>query len=300
MKSNDLFLIASISKTITVTALLQLYDKGLFKLDDLINDYLPFKISNPNQIQDITFKMLLTHTSSIADGNALDSQYYYGKDSPIPLIEFLKDYFIPLGKYYNADQNFYNFKLGSQHEYSNIGNAPIGYLVEVISDQNSNIYCKEHIFKPLGMKNSFWRLDEIKQHIVVPYSYSRKVYKPIQHYTFTDYPNGGLRSTAKDLHLFLKTISNNGQLDSFELLKPETVEKMISPQIPNIDNEVGLHLFLMNQSHNLWGRDGGEEGASTIMAFNPGTKIGVIILSNQGDADLGNLLSEAYMYGLNK
>jgi hypothetical protein len=74
---------------------------------------------------------------------------------------------------------------------------------------------------------------------------------------------------------------------------------MISPQIPAIDNEVGLHLFLMNPENNLWGHDGGEQGVATIMAFNPSTKVGAIILTNQGEADLDKILVQAYKLGLN-
>lgn len=73
---------------------------------------------------------------------------------------------------------------------------------------------------------------------------------------------------------------------------------MITPQIPSLDNEVGLHLFLMNPANNLWGHDGGEQGVATIMAFNPDLKIGAIILTNQGDADLDEILVAAYKFGL--
>jgi hypothetical protein len=61
---------------------------------------------------------------------------------------------------------------------------------------------------------------------------------------------------------------------------------MITPQIPLLDDEMGLHLFLMNRRNELWGHDGGEDGVATIMAFNPTTKIDAILLANQGDADL--------------
>ncbi len=73
---------------------------------------------------------------------------------------------------------------------------------------------------------------------------------------------------------------------------------MITPQIPSIDNEVGLHLFIMDSAHELWGHDGGEDGVATIMAFNPVTKIGALIFANQGDAELEEILSEAYKLGL--
>lgn len=59
-----------------------------------INDYLPFNVAVPNQATAITFQMLLTHTSGIADGSALDDQYYYGEDSPVALASFLENYLV--------------------------------------------------------------------------------------------------------------------------------------------------------------------------------------------------------------
>lgn len=297
LQSDHLFLLASVSKVITATALLQLYDKGLFSLDDKINDYLSFEVKNPNSNTDITFQMLLTHTSSIADGSALDSQYYYGKDSPVTLNYFLENYFTPNGAFYNANENFHNFEAGSKFEYSNEGNALIGLLVEQISGMDFNAYCKQNIFNPLGMTNSFWRLDEISQTIVQPYDFVNNKNKAIEHYTFTDYPNGGLRSTSKDLFSFLSAFVQNGKSNNFQVLKSETITKMFTPQIPTLDKEMGLHLFYLNAENNLWGHDGGEQGVATIMAFNPETGIGAIILTNQGDADLDAILIKAYKLG---
>ena len=292
------FLLASVSKVVTATALLQLHEDGKFALGDKINDYLDFKVNVPNQSKDITFKMLLTHTSGIADGSALDNQYYDNKDSPVELDFFLKNYLVPGGDFYNASQNYHNFEPGTQHEYTNIGNALIGVLVEQISGKGFNTYCKENIFTPLGMQNTHWRLDETTGIIVTPYNYANRKYEAIPQYTFTDYPNGGLRSTGTDMFKFLRTFIQEGKSNGHELLKQSTVSAMITPQIPAIDQEVGLHLFIMNAPNNLWGHDGGEKGVATIMAFNPVTKVGAIILTNQGDAELEEILVQSYKIGL--
>ena len=74
LEQDHIFLLASVSKVITGTALLRLYDQGLFALDDPINNYLPFAVNHPDFNTPITFRHLLTHTSSIADGDVLDSQ----------------------------------------------------------------------------------------------------------------------------------------------------------------------------------------------------------------------------------
>jgi CubicO group peptidase (beta-lactamase class C family) len=298
LTSDHLFLLASVSKVVTATALLQLYEDGQFDLDDPINDHLPFDVYLPDFNDEITFRHLLTHTSGIDDGPSLDGQYYYNQDPPVSLRFFLENYLAPGGQFYDEFDNFYSFRPGSRHQYSNTGAALIGLLVEEISGTDFNTYCKQNIFTPLGMTNTAWRLDEINQVIVTPYDYYGGINNPIQQYTFTDYPNGGLRSTAQDLFKFLQAFVMGGMSNNVQLLNPSTINAMISAQIPSIDNSVGLHMFVMNAENNLWGHDGGEQGVATIMAFNPGTKVGVIILSNQGEANLDEILEVAYKLGL--
>jgi len=297
LADNHLFLLASISKTITATALLHLYDQGLFDLDDPINDHLPFTVNVPGKSTPITFRMLLTHTSGIADGPALDGQYFYGQDPPMALADFMESYLVPGGSNYSAGENFHNFEPGTQHEYSNEGSALIGVLVESISGVGFNAYCKQHIFTPLGMTNTFWRLDEINQPIAIPYDNVGGNWVAYDHYTFTDYPNGGLRSTVRDMHRLIQTLIAGGNYNGHQLLKTSTVTAMLTPQIPSIDGEVGLHLFQMNSTLGLWGHDGGEQGTATIMAWNKGSGIGALIFSNQGEADLDGILQRAYLYG---
>lgn len=289
------FLLASISKTVTATALFQLYDQGFFELDDSINDYLSFDVTHPDFATPITFRMLLTHTASIADGNSLDGQYYDGKDSPVALSYFMKNYFTKDGEFYDYYENFYEFEPGTEHEYSNTGAALIGVLVEEIAQMDFNTYCKQHIFQPLGMQNTFWRLDEINQAIVQPYEYANGQYNAIEHYTFTDYPNGGLRSTAQDMFRFLSAYANEGQFNNYQLIEPSTAKAVISPQIPSL--EMGLHFFQVEATHNLWGHDGGEKGTSTIMGFNPTTKVGVLVFTNRENVDLEEILVGAYLLG---
>ena len=298
---DDIFLLASISKVVTATALLQLFDAGYFALDDPINDYLPFRVSVPNYNQPITFRMLLTHTSGIADGPLLYTQYYYGQDSPTPLHDFLKSYLVPGGAYYNATENFHDFTPGTNFSYSNAGSALIGVLVEQLSKTDFNSYCKKNIFQPLKMNHTYWRLEEAFQanaSIAQPYRFNNNQYQPIQHYTFTDYPNGGLRSSPRDMHKLLTAFVQNGMSNNYPLLKASTINTMLTPQFPTINREVGLHLFLMQATNNLWGHSGSESGVATILAFNANTKVGAIIFTNQKEVNLSDILAEAYALGL--
>ena len=151
-----------------------------------------------------------------ADGPAMDDQYYYGKDSPVALNNFMKQYFTPGGKYYDDYENFYDFEPGTEFVYSTIGSALTAVLLERITGQDFNTYCKNNIFKPLNMTNTHWELSEInKKMIVRPYD---EYLKPIEHYTFTDYPNGGLRTTAQDLFNLLSSYANNGVCEGYRVL----------------------------------------------------------------------------------
>ena len=167
---NTMFILSSISKTVTATALLQLFEDNLFMLDDDIDDYLPFDVNHPDYpFVPITFKMLLSHTSGIQDNWSV--MPYYDGDSELELSYYLSQYLIPGGEFYNANANFTNASPGTNYSYSNIGIALIGLLVEQISNQSFNEYCIENIFDPLNMNNAFWFLSEIENldQVALPY-----------------------------------------------------------------------------------------------------------------------------------
>jgi CubicO group peptidase (beta-lactamase class C family) len=166
---NTLFMLASVSKTVTATALMQLFEEGLFLMDDDIDDYLPFAVNHPDYLTPITFKMLLTHTSGIKDN--WDVMPYYDGDSELELGYYLEQYLIPGGEFYDSNSSFTNSMPGTSFAYSNIGAALIGLLVEEISNQPFNIYCQENIFEPLSMNSAFWFLSEIENlnQVALPY-----------------------------------------------------------------------------------------------------------------------------------
>ena len=170
---NTMFILSSISKTITATALMQLHENELFDLNDDIDNYLPFNVSHPDYpLLPITFKMLLSHTSGINDNWSV--MPYYDGDSPLELGYYLFEYLTFGGEFYNSNNNFTNSAPGSNYSYSNIAVALIGYLVEMISNQSFNDYCKQNIFIPLGLDNTFWFLSEINNldQLALPYQVS--------------------------------------------------------------------------------------------------------------------------------
>ena len=102
---NTRYLTASISKTITAVALMKLVEQNLISLDDDINQKLPFSVRNPNfPNTKITYRMLLSHTSSISDefqdNLTLDC---YGTDCSMTLAQFFDNVFLSTGQYYSTD-----------------------------------------------------------------------------------------------------------------------------------------------------------------------------------------------------
>ena len=108
--------IASVSKTVVATALMQLYDQGLVALEHDINDYLPFEVRNPHfPHTPITVQMLLTHTSSIFD-DLFHEFYLFGyMDYPEPIMGFMESYLTPEGQYFSRE-SYLNKEPGSYHQ----------------------------------------------------------------------------------------------------------------------------------------------------------------------------------------
>ncbi|MAV64667.1 MAG: hypothetical protein CMG00_05705 [Candidatus Marinimicrobia bacterium] len=167
---NTMFILSSVSKTITATALMQLWESNLFDINESINNYLPFDVIHPGFLNTpITFKMLLSHTSGISDNWGF--MPYYDGDSPIDLQYYLEQYLTTEGDYYDSNLNFTNSEPGTNFEYSNIAVALIGLLIQEISNQPFNDFCRSNIFEPLGMENTYWFLSEIEDlnKVAMPY-----------------------------------------------------------------------------------------------------------------------------------
>lgn len=294
-----LYLQASISKTVTATALMQLYDKGLFDLDDDINDYLPFELRNPNHPDiPITIKMVLSHRSSLAQDNLfwVIMSYLPGDPDvagyPYP---WLKEYLTPGGSAYSSS-TWSEYEPGEEFLYSSIGFAIIGYLVEILSNQDFNEYCKEHIFGPLEMYNSSFRLrDQDISNIAVPYEsknggYFRHPHWGCQLY----YPAGTLRTSINEFSHFIIAHMNGGVWNGVRILNESTVDLMhtdhFSPQSPHY----GLGWFVTDPliGKKTYSHSGGHAGVFTLVTITPDDDIGIIFFTNEGDAKYGISFAE--------
>jgi CubicO group peptidase (beta-lactamase class C family) len=286
--ANTMFMLASISKTIMVTALMQLYEQGRFTLEDSINAYLPFPVRNPTYPGiPITFKMLLTHTSSIRDNWFILDALYAPGDPTIPLGNFLGRYLTPGGPYYNAQNNFFTNRPGTFWDYSNIGAALAGYLVEVISGVPFDQYCKDHIFTPLQMTNTAWFLRDLDTSLVAhPYEFPSGSYVDQGLYGYPDYPDGSLRTTVPSLARFLLAHMNGGAYEGTRILDSSSVRMMRTVYVPTVshapDAQWGLIWYTRSAINGsvLWGHSGGDAGVMTAMFFSGSDSIGVIMLTN--------------------
>ncbi len=289
VSDSTLFMLASITKTVTGTALMQLYEQGLFELHDPVNDYLPFEVHHPQYPNtDITFFMLLTHTSGIRDNWSV--MPYYPGDSPIPLGEYLEDYLVPGGAYYHPILNFTPWQPGTNYEYCNNAIALVGYLVEILSGIHLEDYCQANLFPLVDMHETSYFLANLdSMHVAMPFYWNGNVYVSYGHFGYSDYPSGQLRTSAPQLLQFLTSYMQWGTYLGNTVLDSATVAMMTQPQIPAIDPTQGLIWYSINLGgRQLWGHGGGDAGVSTEMYMCREENSGVVILTN----------GETYFYDL--
>ena len=290
----SLFQIASVTKGITATAIMQLRDKGLLKLDEDVNKFLTFSVRNPKHPdKPITFRHLLTHTASINDSDAIYSIYAVG-DPTRSLEEVVTEYFTAEGSLWSRE-NYSKNAPGASKRYSNAGFALLGYLVEVISKQPLEEYLQQNVFRPLKMnETSFYIAKLNRERHARPYTYVGKATQKLvpghgdgnllpegvspkvgynEHalYSYPTLADGMIRTSVKQLANFMIAMMNGGRFDETRLLNEETVNEMFA------QDEQGLGWF---KTGHYWGHDGGDPGCSTEMMFNPKSKIGFIIFAN--------------------
>jgi CubicO group peptidase (beta-lactamase class C family) len=298
------YLVASITKTITAVAALQLYERGLLNLDADVNQYLPFRVTNPAfPTEKITARMLLNHSSSIDNTNYFSSfdNTCFGFDSPLSLEKLLQDFFTSGGQFYSP-QNYYQYKPGSQANYSNIGYALLGFLVERLSGQTYEQYCKVNIFIPLGMTKSELNLRNSPiNELAIPYSLLVTGIFHSPHYTFPDIPAGGLRTTVSDLSKWLRALILNGKFNNVQLLMPRTMDLLKKPTIelqPGADIQMGLGVYIRSfGTLKLIGHGGGDQGFTGEMVYDSSTNVGCIVFTNTTIVNIDLLVNALIQYG---
>jgi CubicO group peptidase (beta-lactamase class C family) len=330
---STVFRIASISKTVTSLALMQLVEQGKISMDQDISDIMGYEVRNPF-FPDIaiTPAMLLSHTSSLNEGEAYDSFLglsYNG--NPIPEIRELIN---TQGKYYTPDQ-FLNNKPGTIFNYSNLGFGITGTIIEKISGLRFDVYCRENIFKPLGIDASYNVLDfenfnkisvlyRKNDGLWVPqadnYMGTKSVFANLESYKpgtngLRFGAQGGLRISGKDLAKIFMIFLNKGKYDGVRIVKNRTLKKMLKSHWDYngknaTDNEgffrswgLGIQRItekpasekVLGNSKFMLGHSGDAYGLISNAYIDPQRKIGFVMIINGCGTGYEHIPGSAYM-----
>lgn len=300
---NSLQNIGSISKTLTGIALMRLIEEGKLTLDTPINNFMPSNIYNPYHPKSpITIRHLANHTSSIIDSDDYERTYLlsekitlpytevpedlreyiplYNQNEPMSVIDFIENMIHPLGKWYSK-KNFSRKKPGAEYNYSNMGAAISGYIIEQITGKTYMEYTREIILDPLKMKNSGWSHDEIDMSKFVSLYLSNN--KKIPHYSLISYADGGLISSVNDMALYFSKMIKGYNGGNSEQLKNTSFKKMMNQVAVTDEKETGMFWQKIGKTH--IGHTGGDPGIMTFMTFDPDTGYGYIVFTNKSDND---------------
>ncbi|NRF94046.1 beta-lactamase family protein [Paenibacillus frigoriresistens] len=308
--SQTVFRIASISKTVVATAIMQLVEKGLCGIDQDVGDILGFPVRNPKYPNiPITLKQIMTHTSGMQDEYV---RFVIDSRSENPPKIRLADILLPGGTYYS--DNLWGFgEPGDPNcfEYSNLGAIILATVVERLSNERFDEYCKKNLFEPLQMNDTSFHIGDLKDmdSVAVLYEYSEAddrflvgtddfLGRKPEVMDYSEYvpgtngalfsPQGGLRSNVDNLTRFLEAHSNSGKLNDVQILEPETVDLMHTPhwsghRRDGFFRNCGLQFQITDDlipGQRLIGHSGDAYGLLSDMYFNKQDKWGIVLLMN--------------------
>ena len=262
LEKDAIFRIASQTKAITATAVMMLWEQGLFQLDDPISRYLPefgeaqvldtlyedgTYDTRPAASQ-ITIRHLLTHTSGLGYG-VIDGDPRFRKmyaDAGVTDLFTTEEVTIGESVAKLAALPLHHDP-GTAYVYSE-GLDVLGYFIEVMSGEPLDEYFRKHIFEPLGMEDTWFYLPQDKHDRLV--AIQRPTDDGWENYPVTfydpDYPKAGagtffsggagLSSTAEDYAAFLQMYLNGGELNGVRLLSRTTIKSIMAHQLGDLWN----------------------------------------------------------------
>ncbi len=172
--TSSLFRIASMSKSFTALAILQLRDAGKLSLDDPASKYLPEMSRLTYLTSDapaITIRHLMTHAGGFPEDNPWGDRQLADSDAELMGL-------IALGV------SFSNVP-GVTYEYSNLGFALLGQIVQAVSGMEFQEYTRRHIFEPLGMNSTVWEYERAPaERLALGYDWEDEVWvnSPLEHH----------------------------------------------------------------------------------------------------------------------
>lgn len=282
LSDNSIFRIASISKSFSATAIMQLVEQKKLSLDDDVSKLIGFTIRNPNYPDKvITLRMIMSHTSSISDRNG-----YFTLDVINP------------AKNPDWAKCFNNYQPGSQYEYCNLNYNITGTIIERTSGERFDTYIRKYIIKPLGLyaghnvdsldANRFATLysyDSVVGFKPEPQAYASRS-KEIKNYvagysTPIFSPTGGVKIGAQDLACYMTMHMNFGTYQGKRIISrksAKTIQRVIAK-----DAGYGLAISTVETiipEVTLKGHTGSAYGLYSAMFFNPKKKYGFVVITN--------------------
>ncbi len=226
MTPDTIFWIASMTKSLTSTAVMILVDEGKLTLDEPATKWLPelakVKVGKDGALsRPITLRDLLSHTSGIADPARKPT------DGNVPIAQYALDLL----------KEPFEFQPGAKFEYG-FGLTVAGRIVEIASGKTFEQFVGERIITPLGMKDTTWHPDAAqRERIARTYKLSGDALVPAHNAFLTSEPDikreaepsGGLFSTAADMARFYQMVLNGGELDGKRIVSAKGVAEMTKP-----------------------------------------------------------------------
>ncbi|CAN5248648.1 N/A [soil metagenome] len=280
---------ASITKTLTGIAIMQLRDRGLLKLDDAVVKYLPElrAVHNPDgDMSEITIRQLMSHTTGFRNPTFpwKDAGKTWQPHEPQDWEQL-----VAMFPYTEI-----KFKPGSRFSYSNLGIVFLGRIIELLTKDDYEVYIDKNIFKPLEMYRSYF--DATPYHLLKYRSHSyyikngKRTPGRFDVNTGITVSNGGLNAPLPDMVKYLDfLIGDATKKDIYEnVLKRTSLEEMRQPIVESNENangnpeqglKVGLSFFLDTQ-RGLIGHSGDQNGFIMYIDFSPKTHCASILAFN--------------------
>lgn len=287
--SKTLYRLGSISKSITATAAMELWEQGKLDLDAPVQKYCP---SFPQKPWPITTRELLGHLAGV--------RYYHVPETPYS--ESQSDPEVGNTRHFEngieAGLNFFaNDPLltqpGTHFNYSTQGYALVGCAIEGASGVKYEDYVREHVLVPAGMLQT--RPDD--RFTIIPFRarfYSKDKSGAVVNAEFLDssykVPGGGWLSSAPDMARFEAAILSD------HLVKHATRDIMWTPQMPS--DGLGRMVYGLGWQAGTTegvedvGHGGSQQGTSTMMLIAPDARAGVVVLINSDAAGASGLASQ--------
>lgn len=279
-KALTVYRIASVSKSLTAVAAMQLAEKGKLDLDAPVQKYVP---SFPTKNFPITARQLLAHLSGIRNYKRGEGERTNRYNTLTDALSIFKD--DPL-----------DFEPGTQFGYTTFGYTLLGAVIEGASGMTFADYLRENIFKPAGMQHT--QVDDL--FAIIPnraHGYTPRVFvqfdgnyrNPVLMDSSYKIPGGGLVSTAEDLARFAIAAQNG------VLIKPETFAEMSKSQKTRDGRAtgygygwyVGASGGFSSDPEAVW-HGGVQPGFTSNLWVLPKKRFGVVILTNlEGGGRLG-------------